>query len=130
KQLWTGDPVDFAGEYFKLAGYASNPRPIQQPGPTIVYATSSPGGFRFAAEQCDEAFISSDYTKETNSRRLKEMAAEHGRTIKTQAALLLVLGETDGDAQQRVQHIRDGADLEAITNVYDRSFEGDRRARG
>ena len=130
KRLWSGDTVNFDGEYFTLSGYAQQPRPLQEPNPPIVYATNSPGGFQFVAEACDEAFISSDYKREMNSKRLKEMAAERGRTIKTQSALLLVLGETDADAQRILQHIREGADYEAITNVYDRAYAGDRRVRG
>ncbi len=131
KRLWTGEPVDFDGEYFKLTGYASNPRPIQQPWPPIVYATSSEGGFRFVAEQCDEAFIlcGSD-ERNANSKVLKQMAADRGRSIKTQGDVALILGETDADAQRIAEHIREGADTEAITNVYDRGYQGDRRARG
>ena len=131
KQLWTGEPVDFEGEYFKLTGYASNPRPVQQPWPTIVYATSSEAGFQFVAEQCDEAFIlcGSD-ERNANSKHLKQMAAERGRSIKTQGDVALILGETYADAQRIVEHIREGADLEAIANVYDRGYQGDLRARG
>src|SRR5579871_5316187 len=85
KRLWTGDPVDFKGRYFTLSGYASNPRPVQQPWPAILYATSSEGGFRFVAEQCDEAFIQCNEQKNVTSKRLKAMAGELGRSIKTQA---------------------------------------------
>ncbi len=130
KQLWTGDPVDFAGDYFTLTGYASNPRPVQRPWPTILYATSSEGGFRFVAEQCDEAFIVWNDQKNANSKRLKQMGAEFGRSIKTQTLVTLIPGETDADAQRIMEHIGSGADLEAITNVYDRGFPGDKRARG
>jgi pyrimidine oxygenase len=130
KRLWTGEPVDFAGKYFTLTGYASNPTPIQKPWPTIVYATNSEGGFRFVAEQCDEAFIQCGPGKNENSRRLKALAAERGRTVKTQAHATLILGESDADAQRIIEHIREGADLEAIANVYDHNYPGDRRARG
>ena len=130
KLLWTGESVDFRGTYFSLDGYASNPRPIQQPYPTIVYATSSEGGYRFVAEQCDEAFINCNDQKNANSKRLKELAGECGRTIKTQAHVTLILGESDADAQRILGHLREGADYEAIANVYDGGYQGDLRARG
>ena len=78
KLLWSGESVDFGGDYFKLNGYASNPRPVQQPWPTILYATSSEGGYRFAATQCDEAFIQYGDQMNANSKRLKELAGECG----------------------------------------------------
>jgi pyrimidine oxygenase len=130
KELWTGEPVDFEGKYFTLNGYASNPRPVQQPNPTIVYATNSEGGFKFVAEQCDEAFIQCTPGKNENSKRLKELAGERGRTVKTQAHATLILGESDADADRIVQHIREGADYEAIANVYDRNYAGDKTVRG
>ncbi len=107
KQLWTGEPVDFEGKYFTLTGYMSKPRPVQEPHPTIVYATNSEGGFKFVAEQCDEAFIQCTPGKNENSKRLKELAGE-----------------------RIVAHIREGADYEAIANVYDRNYPGDKVARG
>jgi pyrimidine oxygenase len=130
KRLWSGEPVDFEGKYFTINGYASNPRPVQDPWPTIVYATSSERGYQFVAEQCDEAFINCNPQKNANSLRLKGMAREKGRAIKTQAHVCLVQGETDEDATRMVAHFREGADLEAITNVYDRGYQGDKRARG
>jgi pyrimidine oxygenase len=130
KQLWTGEAVNFDGKYFTLNGYMSKPRPVQQPHPTIVYATNSEGGFTFVANQCDEAFIQCTPGKNENSRRLKELAGERGRSVRTQAHATLILGESDADAQRIVEHIREGADFEAITNVYDGSYSGDRTLRG
>jgi alkanesulfonate monooxygenase SsuD/methylene tetrahydromethanopterin reductase-like flavin-dependent oxidoreductase (luciferase family) len=95
-----------------------------------VYATSSEGGFRFVAEHCDEAFIRCDAQRNVTSKKLKEMARQHGRSVKTQAHVTLVQGSSDEEAQRMVDHYREGADLEAITNVYDRGYTGDPRARG
>jgi len=131
KRLWTGETVDFEGKYFTLTGYSSTPRPLQRPWPAIVYATSSEGGYRFVADHCDEAFIRCDEQKNVTSQKLKELARERGRTVKTQAHAVLVQGSTDEEAWEMVEHFRGGADYEAITNVYEGSgYQGDRRARG
>jgi|GEM_PF-4146900 pyrimidine oxygenase len=62
---------------------------------------------------------------------VKQLAAGKGRTVRTQAHVTLVQGETDEDAQRIVQDLLEGADVEAICNVYDTWYEGpDRRARG
>jgi pyrimidine oxygenase len=131
--LWTGEPVNFEGEYFTLTGYASKPRPVQQPGPPIVYATSSEAGYGFVAEQCDEAFVGYGDGTEMNARSklLKEMAGERGRTIKTQTLVTPIVGDTDADAQRIMEGFREGADLEVIARVYDRGASpADLRARG
>ncbi len=129
KRLWTGEPVDFEGKFFTLAGYSSNPTPVQKPWPTIVYATSSEGGYRFVAEQCDEAFIRCNDERNVTSLKLKEMGRERGKVIKTQAHVTLIQGENNADAQRIVDEYREGADLEAIANVYDRGYEAVAKTR-
>ena len=68
--------------------------------------------------------------KNENSKRVKQLAADEGRAVKTQAHATLILGESEADAQRILGHIREGADLEAITNVWDHGYAGDPRARG
>jgi pyrimidine oxygenase len=130
KLLWTGEPVNFDGDYFHLSGYMSNPVPVQQPYPAVIYATSSEAGFKFVAAHCDEAFVRADEQRNMASKTLKKFAAEHGRRIKTQAAVCLIQGEDDADAQRIVGRYREGAALESICNVYDSGYQGDRAARG
>jgi F420-dependent oxidoreductase-like protein len=36
KALWTGGPVDFDGQYYRLRGAAAYPRPVQQPAPPLL----------------------------------------------------------------------------------------------
>jgi pyrimidine oxygenase len=130
KQLWTGESVAFEGKYFNLTGYSSNPTPVQKPWPTIVYATDSEGGFRFVAKHCDEAFVRCGPERNHTSKKIKQMARDQGRTVKTQAHVTLIQGDSDEDAERIVEGFRDGADLEAICNVYDTWFRGDRVRRG
>lgn len=130
KLVWTGTPVNFSGNWFNVTGYAANPTPLQKPCPVIIYATSSPGGFQFVAEHCDEAFVRADDQRNAASKQLKQFAADRGRTIKTQAHVCLVQGDSDDDAQRILARFREGADYEAITNVYDRDWDGDKVARG
>ena len=71
-----------------------------------------------------------DPDKNVTSKKLKALAAERGRTIKTQAHVCLVQGASDADADRIVEGFREGADLEAIANVYDGGFQGDKQALG
>ena len=130
KRLWAGEKVDFSGKYFTLNGYESHPQPLQQPWPSLVYATSSDGGYKFLAEHCNEAFVRADELRNDASKTVKRLAAERGRTVKTQAHVCLIQGETDEDAQRILQQYKSGVDPVTVTNVYDMWYEGDRAARG
>src|SRR5207247_9186904 len=105
-RLWQGEEVDFQGQYFSLSGYASKPGPVQKPGPSIVYATSSDGGYEFVANHCDEAFLRCDEKKNPTSKWVKELAKERGRTVKTQAHVCLIRGKEDEDAQRSLNASR------------------------
>jgi pyrimidine oxygenase len=132
KRLWAEDRVDFEGKYFTLRDCMSGPKPVQQPRPLIVCATNSDSGFQFVVNECDEAFMggaSPDRVK-AGSKRLKEMGRAAGRTIKTQTHFVCIPADTDEQALEIVEHYREGADYEAICNLWDPGYTGDKRARG
>jgi pyrimidine oxygenase len=119
KRLWREDSVTHAGRYFTLEDCESWPKPLQDPLP-IVCATSSERGYRFIAEQCTDGFFggTSIAQKKATSLRIKEVAAEHGRSVRTHTLVMLIQGDSDSEAQRIYDHYRDGADLEAIASVY------------
>lgn len=60
KRLWTEEDeyeFDFDGEYYKLAGAESAPKPVQSPYPVIMSAGTSPAGRHFAFEHADLLFL-------------------------------------------------------------------------
>jgi pyrimidine oxygenase len=120
KRLWTEESVTFHGKYFDVEDCYSDPKPVQKPYPKIVCATSSERGFEFVARECDYAFLSANTAAQFNagSLKAKDIAAGYGREVKTQAHLILVLGETEDEAQAMFQHYREGADEEAIGNTF------------
>ncbi|HEY3115447.1 MAG TPA: LLM class flavin-dependent oxidoreductase, partial [Chloroflexota bacterium] len=125
KALWTEPSVTFNGQFFHLEDCRSDPKPLQQPHPPIVCATNSERGFEFVAEHCEEAFIGGtleDLRKKTDT--LKAMAADRGRTVGTQKHISVIQADTDADAQRIVELYREGADYEAIQQVYGRQRNG------
>lgn len=119
KRLWTEKSVTFDGEWFHLRDCRSLPHPVQKPYPFIVCAGTSEEGFRFTAKEGNYSFVNGvtlDHSKQL-SRRMKEIAAEHGRTIKTAISMLPIVGETDAKAKQHWQHLQDGADTETMANI-------------
>ncbi len=120
KSLWTQESTTFHGQYFDLEDCYCDPKPVQKPYPKIVCATSSERGYQFVAQECDYAFLTANTAAQFNAQSLKakEIAASYGRQVKTQAHLILVLGETEDEAQAMFRRYREGADLEAIANTF------------
>ena len=119
KRLWAEDSVTFKGEYFTLDDCQSFPHPSQGAMP-IVCATSSERGFQFIADHCTDGFFGGTTveTKKSRSLRIKEIAAAQGRTVRTHTLISLILGDTDEDAKQIFKVYQDGADQDAIANIY------------
>jgi pyrimidine oxygenase len=119
KRLWTEDNVTLDGQYFKLDDCQSFPHPVQGTLP-IVCASSSERGFQFIAEHCTDGFFGGPTleVKKKTSLRIKEVAASYGRSVRTHTLVMLVLGDTDADAERIFEHYKAGADLPAIENIY------------
>lgn len=135
KRLWTEPEVSHHGRYFGLDKCVSSPKPVQQPRPQLVCAASSEEGVRFTLRHAEYNFISDrrlDRLKE-RSIRVKEIAAEHGSTIKTAALVNLITGPTDQDAEEYRDWLLGGADLAALENAgnaLQSQSRPDARARG
>ena len=120
KRLWTEDSVTMDGKYFKLEDCQSWPHPIQSP-PPLVCATTSERGWKFVAEHCTAALFGGKDPQDQmkTSRRIKEVAAEHGRgDVRTHTLINLIQGDSDADAAAILKHYQAGADHEAIENIY------------
>jgi pyrimidine oxygenase len=119
KRLWTEDSVTFDGEWFHLRDCHSSPKPVQKPYPFLICSGTSDEGFRFAAEEGNYSFVGGvtpEHTKQL-SKRMKAIAAECGREIKSATTLMPILDETQDAAEKQWQYIQDGADREALANL-------------
>ena len=126
KRLWTEDRVDHKGDFFELTDCMSNPKPSKMP--PIICAGASDSGFRFTIENCTGSFMlgsdPADFIK--TGRRAKELAEEAKRPdFKTYGLFTIEPGETDKDAQARVDHYNAGVDTIALDNQT-REYSGDK----
>jgi pyrimidine oxygenase len=121
KRLWTEPAVDFDGRFFHLRDCVLNPKPVQTPRPFLVCAGVSEEGFRFTAAEADCSFLTARTVPDTRalSNRMKQVAAGHGRTIKTATPMLLIIGETDDDARAEHQRYVQGIDQGAVDRLYE-----------
>ncbi len=119
KRLWSEDSVTHRGRFFELDDCVAFPKPRGGTMP-IVCATSSERGFRFVAERCTDGFFGGTTleAKKKTSRRIKDIARETGRPVRTHTLVMLIQGDSDADARKMFEHIEAGADVEAIDNIY------------
>ncbi|WP_459986858.1 LLM class flavin-dependent oxidoreductase, partial [Nocardioides sp. AN3] len=120
KALWTGEPVTFEGEYFSLEDCKSLPTPIREPHPAIVCAGMSERGMDFTARHGERCFITgTDFESlKSTGRRAKEVAKGVGTTIKTDTVLVLIIEDTDEEANAVLTNFRDGVDVDAWSNIF------------
>ncbi|WP_213816688.1 LLM class flavin-dependent oxidoreductase [Glaciihabitans sp. dw_435] len=117
KRLWTEERVDFDGEYFTLTDCVSDPKPAKLP--PVICAGGSDRGFKFTIDNCTGSLLQAGDTDKhiALARRAKEIAAESDKPdFKTYGLFTVVTGDTDADAQARVDSYNAGVDMVALAN--------------
>ena len=82
RRLWTGEKIDFAGEFYKFSNVAIRPVPGRPDGIPIWYGGASKAAARRAAEFCDGWIASRMPLPDLRERvqRMRRLSAEAGRT--------------------------------------------------
>ncbi len=119
KRLWSEPSVTQHGCYFTLDDCQSDPKPVQQPRPFLVAAGMSERGMRFTIEETDAIFIGGRDDRELRaiSLRAKEMARAAGRVLRTYTMLILVIEDTDAQADATLLRFHEGFDEEAFRGM-------------
>lgn len=116
KRLWTESRVTHQGQYFHLEDCVSEPKP--RPHPFLVCAGSSEEGLQFTARHADYSFLAKSHAPvKVLSQRVRELAMQDRRTIKTATPVVVILGDTKADAEAYWSHLLEGADVEANINT-------------
>lgn len=115
KELWNTGQSDFKGDFFEMDDCRMLPMPKGEI--KLVSAGQSPRGMQFTAEECDHNFIIGDADPENVKpalTQLAEAAEATGRDVGSYVLFIVVMDETDEAAEAKVQHYREGADLDAL----------------
>jgi pyrimidine oxygenase len=123
RELWETGRCSFQGKYFAVEDALSLPVP---PGHVpIVNAGMSPRGLEFSARFADLSFVmvGDEDTARLFASTLREKAQERAleSEVKMAAAFTVVAADTDEQAHALVEHIRAGADTEAIGEMVRRA---------
>jgi len=115
RELWETGHSDFKGKFFTLDDCQCKPMPAGDI--KVVSAGGSPRGRRFTAEYCDYNFTGAPGGAEGLAYvngLLGEAAQKAGRTIESYPLYMVIMGETDRDAQRKVDLYNEGVDVEAV----------------
>ncbi|MFF2715461.1 LLM class flavin-dependent oxidoreductase, partial [Paenarthrobacter sp. NPDC058040] len=118
KKYWTEKVIDHHGKFFEANEATMGPKPSVLP--PLVNAGASPRGLKFAAENCNIAFVmASDNEKSFQTgRQVKQIAREVGNPdLKTYGLITVIPGDTDEEAQARMDHFNAGIDKEALADI-------------
>ena len=119
KSLWTEQSTDFKGKYYTLSGAFCEPKPLQKPHiPLWVGGAGEKLTLRVVAESADgwNTFFS---PLEAYSHKL-DVLADHCRavgrdpaSIRKSLVVQAVVGETEGEVQEAVRRMGQGATVES-----------------
>lgn len=114
RALWAEGRLTHRGKFFMLDDCECLPTPAHPV--TIVSAGQSPRGREFVAEHADINFSGGSDPAQVAAanRALIRLAAARGRSVSVFTSAMVILGDTDADAQRKVELYTRGADLAAI----------------
>jgi pyrimidine oxygenase len=117
RELWETGNSDFKGKYYQMDDCRVLPLPAGEM--KIICAGSSDEGLAFSAKYADYAFclgkgVNTPKAFAANNERLAAATAKTGRDVRMFVLVMLIMGETDEEAEAKWKSYNDGVDLEAI----------------
>jgi alkanesulfonate monooxygenase len=116
RRLMTGETVDFDGRYVKCSKAKLLLEPVQKPYPELMIGGSSAPGLALAAKHADcwlSLGVPPDVFAE-KVKRVKELAADHGRKLRFGIRAYVIVRDTEEEAWAAAQWQYDRMDREAV----------------
>jgi pyrimidine oxygenase len=115
KELWAQGESDFKGDYLQMDHCKLGPLPANDI--EIVCAGASGRGLDFTAQYGDYSFLmpanGAEGVRAANNDLL-EAGRKHGRDVRSYVLQMVILADTDEEAQEKIEFYKEGADLEAL----------------
>lgn len=116
--LFSGDRVDYRGEYITLDGAHARPAPLQQPTPPIVVGGSGPLMLDLVGRKADVWNCPSGKIPVLEECRDRVALAADGRRVRTTLQIPIAVGRTPAEAAEAVEvgrvHMAWMGDLEEV----------------
>lgn len=117
RDLWSTGRSDFKGEHFTMQDCRVSPRP--QADMKLICAGQSEAGMAFSAQYADYNFcfgkgVNTPTAFAPTAQALLEANKKTGRHVTSCVLFMIIAADTDEAARARWEHIKAGADQEAI----------------
>jgi alkanesulfonate monooxygenase SsuD/methylene tetrahydromethanopterin reductase-like flavin-dependent oxidoreductase (luciferase family) len=109
RELWRTGSSSHSCEYFTLNEAECHPRPLQEGGPVVVNAGSSPTGMKFAIENGDYLF-----TQSANGEQFRQVREDMHSNVGYIGRSRVIIAKTDLEAREKAEQILREADLLTI----------------
>ncbi|MFT4306307.1 MAG: LLM class flavin-dependent oxidoreductase [Microbacterium sp.] len=118
RALWSEDSVDYDGEFFQLRDAQSWPKPVGG-APQMICAATSDTGLAFVAKHLDGVLFEGTTRDSVVAigQRARRISRDNGDALKTYCVFMVIPGETDVDAQRRIDHYQAGRDIGALRKM-------------
>ncbi|KXT05408.1 hypothetical protein AC578_11066 [Pseudocercospora eumusae] len=118
KDLWSTGASNFKGKHFQMQDCRLSPRPVNN-AVQIVAAGQSARGIEFASQYADYNFaLGTGFNTPTAyadaTVRLVEAAERTGRDVGSMVLFMVILEETDREAEEKWERYKAGIDVEAV----------------
>jgi len=111
RRTWTSkEPFDFAGEFYRVSGAASDVYPLKVPYPPLYFGGASEGALAMGAEHCDVYAIYGEPLATTAERigDFRARAAPFGRTPGFNVSFRPIIAASEGAAWDKAHRILAG----------------------
>jgi alkanesulfonate monooxygenase len=108
KRAWASEqPFDFAGEFYRVRGAASDVRPLQEPHPPLFFGGASEGALEMGARLCDVYAIYAEPLASTRERmkEFRARAAAFGRVPGFNVSVRPIIAATEDAAWDKANRI-------------------------
>lgn len=112
RAVWTGDGVDFAGEFFRIVGACLVPKPLQPDGIPLYLGGSSARAVAAAAALADVYLMWGEPSGAVAAQvdRVRTAAAARGRSLRFGMRINLIVDDTSEAAWGRAYAMREQVD--------------------
>jgi alkanesulfonate monooxygenase len=107
KQLWSGEPVEFDGKYFKINDLALLPKPIAQPRPRVYLGGESDPARNLAAQEADVFFLNGrpvEVIRQTIAE-VRKIPRPHATPLRFAMSAFVIARSTEAEAQEEFRYL-------------------------
>jgi len=132
--IWRGamqGEIDFEGDYLKVSGARVPHQPVQTPYPPLYFGGSSPAGRAIGAKHADTYLLWGEPPAVVAEKvaRMRELAAQEGRTLNFGLRLHVIVRETEAEAWDAAERLIQYVDESTIKSFQDKFAKFDSTAQ-